>query len=76
MEGKSLNRMAGKGQARPPDASVVVVALPFAYREGADEYNGVMRFLRGSGEKWDLRVVRHSFGAELFRASGDARNNG
>ena len=46
---------------------LVVVALPFAYREGADEYNGVMRYLRESGEAWDLRIVRHSFGAELFR---------
>ena len=46
---------------------LVVVALPFAYREGVDEYNGVMRYLRESGEEWDLRIVRHSFGAELFR---------
>ncbi|MBQ6328430.1 MAG: hypothetical protein IJI35_05395, partial [Kiritimatiellae bacterium] len=46
---------------------VVVVALPFAYREGVDEYNGVMRFLRESGEEWNLRIIRHSFGVELFR---------
>ena len=43
-----------------------MVALPFACREGVDEYNGVMRHLRESGEKWDLRIIRHSFGLELF----------
>lgn len=46
---------------------VVVVALPFAYREGVDEYNGIMRHLRESSEDWDLRIVRHSFDAQLFR---------
>lgn len=46
--------------------SVVVVALPFAYREGVDEYNGIMRHLRESSEEWDLRIVRHSFDAQLF----------
>ena len=59
--------MAYKGRERPPKAPVVIVALPFAYREGSDEYNGVMRFLRETGEMWDLRIVRHSFGVELFR---------
>ena len=44
-----------------------MVALPFAYREGVDEYNGVMRHLRESGDEWDLRIIRHSFGTELFR---------
>lgn len=48
------------------EVPLVVVALPFAYREGVDEYNGVMRHLRESGEEWDLRIIRHSFGAELF----------
>ena len=52
---------------RPSKVPLVVVALPFAYCEGVDEYNGVMRYLRESGEEWDLRIVRHSFGAELFR---------
>ena len=46
---------------------LVVVALPFAHRDGVDEYNGVMRYLRESGEEWNMRVIRHSFGIELFR---------
>ena len=45
---------------------LVVVALPFAYREGVDEYNGVMRYLHETGTAWDLRIVRHSFSAKLF----------
>ena len=50
-----------------PRVPLVVVALPFAYREGVDEYNGVMRYLRETGTEWDLRIVRHSFSAKLFR---------
>ena len=46
---------------------VVVAALPFAYREGVDEYEGIMRWLRESGAEWDLRIVRHSFGLDVFR---------
>jgi len=46
---------------------LVVVALPFAHRDGVDEYNGVMRYLRESGEEWNMRIIRHSFGVELFR---------
>ena len=45
---------------------LVVVALPFAYREGVDEYNGMMRYLHETGTAWDLRIVRHSFSAKLF----------
>ena len=45
---------------------LVVVALPLAYREGVDEYNGIMRYLRETGKKWDMRLVRHSFSAALF----------
>ena len=56
-----------KGKGHSARVPVVVVALPFAYREGVDEYNGVMRFLRESGEEWNLRIIRHSFGVELFR---------
>ena len=56
-----------KGERHSAKAPVVVVALPFAYREGVDEYNGVMRFLRESGEEWNLRIIRHSFGVGLFR---------
>ena len=50
--------------ARKP---LVVIALPFAYREGVDEYNGVMRYVRERGADWSLRIVRHSFGPGLFR---------
>ena len=46
---------------------LIVVALPFAHRDGVDKYNGVMRYLRESGEEWNLRIIRHSFGVDLFR---------
>ena len=45
---------------------LVVVSLPFAYREGVDEYNGIMRYLSEAGRKWDMRLIRHSFSAALF----------
>ena len=51
---------------RQHSVPLVVVALPFSYREGMDEYNGVMRYLRETGKSWDLRIIRHSFGADVF----------
>ena len=51
---------------RQHSVPLVVVALPFSYREGMDEYNGVMRYLRETGKSWDLRIIRHSFGADIF----------
>lgn len=57
------NLLSGGGRETP----LVVVALPLAYREGVDEYNGLMRYMCETGAKWDLRIVRHSFGKELFR---------
>ena len=68
-------RMA-KGKRHSAKAPVVVVALPFAYREGVDEYNGVMRYLRESGEEWNLRIIRHSFGVELFRGFSEVQDVG
>ena len=44
-----------------------MLALPFSSREGVDEYNGVMRFLREKKLSWNLRIVRHSYTADLFR---------
>ena len=46
---------------------IVVAALPFAYREGVDEYEGIMRWQRETGADWELRIVRHSFGLDAFR---------
>ena len=46
----------------------ILLALPFSSREGVDEYNGVMRFLREKKLSWNLRIVRHSYTADLFRA--------
>ena len=43
------------------------MALPFAFREGVDEYNGIMRYLHETGTAWDLRIVRHSFSTKLFQ---------
>lgn len=59
--------MANHAKSCRREPPVVVVALPFAYREGVDEYNGIMRHVRESGVEWDLRIVRHSFGSQLFR---------
>ena len=58
--------MAQQAKSRRQSAPLVVVALPFSYREGMDEYNGVMRYLRETGKSWDLRIIRHSFSAEIF----------
>lgn len=68
--------MAIRGRSIRRNAPVVVVALPFAYREGVDEYNGVMRYLRESGEEWDFRIVRHSFSREVFCDSPAERVDG
>ena len=56
-----------KAESPSKKAPVVVAALPLAYREGADEYDGIMRYLYEKNVAWDLRVVRHSFSTELFR---------
>ena len=58
--------MAQQAKSRRQSVPLVVVALPFSYREGMDEYNGVMRYLRETGKSWDLRIIRHSFGADVF----------
>jgi LacI family transcriptional regulator len=55
---------------------VILLALPFSFREGVDEYNGVMRFLRERKLPWDLRIVRHSYTADLFRDSSIADLSG
>ena len=44
----------------------VVIALPFACRDGMDKYNGVMRYLRESGRAWNLRIVRNIPNAAFF----------
>ena len=48
---------------------VVVVALPLAYQDGMDKYDGVMRYLRETGTDWELRIVRETLGVEEFRRS-------
>lgn len=48
---------------------VVVVALPLAYQDGMDQYNGVMRYLRETGEDWELRIVRETLSIDQFRCS-------
>ena len=49
------------------DPPLVLAALPLAYREGMDEYDGIMRYLCENGLEWDLRVVRHSYDIDLFK---------
>ena len=54
--------MTRNGQ--PP---IVIVALPFAYQDGMDKYNGIMRYLRETGTDWELRIVRETLSTEPFR---------
>ena len=56
--------MTRKGQV-----PVVVVALPFAYREGVDRYNGIMRYLRERDLDWELRIVRETLSVEPLSVS-------
>lgn len=46
---------------------IVVVALPLAYQDGMDKYDGVMRYLREAKAEWELRIVREAQDIELFR---------
>lgn len=63
--------MTRKGQV-----PVVVVALPFAYREGMDRYNGIMRYLRERDLDWDLQIIRETLNVEPFRQSLKGRISG
>ena len=47
----------------------IVVALPFAYQDGMDKYNGIMRYLREAGIDWELRIVRDTLNVDQFRKS-------
>lgn len=47
------------------------MSLPFAYRDGVDKYNGIMRYLRETGTDWELRVIRDSLDTERFRSEVD-----
>ena len=58
--------MTHHAKNRRQKVPLVVVALPLSYRDGMDEYKGVMRYLRETGTSWDLRIVRHSFCADTF----------
>lgn len=48
------------------DLPTVVVALPFAYQDGMDKYNGIMRYLRAAGRDWNLEIVREVQGIGSF----------
>ena len=54
----------------------VVVALPFAYQDGRDKYDGIMRYLRESGAGWDLRLVRDTCYAASLRPAFDETVSG
>jgi len=51
----------------PGSITTVVVALPFAYQDGMEKYNGIMRYLRESEQDWELRIVRDTLNVELFK---------
>lgn len=65
-DGVEYKTQAMTDGTQPP---VVVVALPFAYQDGMDKYNGIMRFLRETGTGWELRIVRETLSVEQFRRS-------
>ena len=48
---------------------VIVVALPLAYQDGMDKYDGVMRYLRETGTDWELKIVRETLGVAPFLRS-------
>lgn len=48
---------------------VLVVSLPFAYRDGRDKYDGIMRCLREAHVDCDLRIIREALNVEQFRQS-------
>ena len=54
---------------RKEQIPAIVVALPFAYQDGIDKYNGIMRYLRETGVDWELRIVRDTLNADQFRKS-------
>lgn len=55
---------------------VIVVALPFAYQDGVDKYNGIMRCLRDGEFEWELRIVRDTLNVEKFRRCVEAGVSG
>lgn len=54
---------------RKEQVPAIVVALPFAYQDGIDKYNGIMRYLRETGTDWELRIARDTLNADQFRKS-------
>lgn len=55
--------------SRKEQVPVIIVALPFAYQDGIDKYNGIMRYLRETGVDWELRIVRNTLDVDRFRKS-------
>lgn len=53
--------------AQKEHPTTVIVALPFAYQDGMDKYNGIMRYLRETGADWELRIVREPLSVDRFR---------
>lgn len=53
--------------AQKNESPNVIVALPFAYQDGMDKYNGIMRYLRETGADWELRIVRELLDVGQFR---------
>ena len=55
--------------SRKEQVPAIVVVLPFAYQDGIDKYNGIMRYLRETGTEWELCIVRNTLDVERFRKS-------
>lgn len=51
------------------ETPVLVVSLPFAYRDGRDKYDGIMRYVRETRLDCTLRIIRDTLNVEQFRQS-------
>ena len=51
------------------ETPVLVVSLPFAYRDGRDKYDGIMRYVREARLDCTLRIIRDTLNVEQFRQS-------
>lgn len=45
----------------------ILLSLPMAYQDGLDKYDGVVRFLKERGIRWDIRLDRQSVAQDHLR---------
>lgn len=47
----------------------ILIALPLAYQDGADKYNGITRYLAKTRRDWTLHIERYSLSPATVRAA-------